>query len=226
MSILERLIALIAPDTCIACAAEGSVLCHACEWRLNPAPGCIRCGLPGGSVRGSCLAGLHASDLRAVAAYEDVAKQLVATVKFGGSRAAARRIATLIAPYVAKYDHCVLVPIPATVSHVRQRGFDQSVLITRHVSKLSGIPWLHALARSGSKHQLGANREQRTRQLQTAIRVTSMVSGRNIVLIDDVLTTGSSMDVAAKALRAAGAAQVCGVAFAQAATIYKKPPKM
>ena len=150
--------------------------------------------------------------------YHGLAKQLVTSLKFLGKQSAARIMAEHMATRLLPAPTVILTHMPATTSHIRQRGYDQAELITYHLARLTGCRRLTLLARSGQQHQLGSKREQRLSQLTRALRVkhASRISGKHIIVIDDVLTTGSSVRAAATVLVAAGAARVDVLTFAQA----------
>jgi ComF family protein len=115
-------------------------------------------------------------------------------------------------------ENVVIVHVPTASSRVRRRGYDQARLLARAISKHTGLPHRPLLTRMGQHHQVGARREQRVTQLASAFRVSNPkpVDGNHIILIDDVLTTGATLEAAARALKAAGAKRVDGLVFAQA----------
>lgn len=225
MSIFERLVSLFAPDDCLACGREGALLCHTCMAKLPPLPGrCFGCHIEitTGVGCAACVARSGLSRLEAATAYRGIVKTMVGRLKFHGNQSAARIMAGCMATALGPVaPGAILVPLPATAAHIRQRGYDQAVLIARQLSRLSGLPMVSVLARSGNRHQLGADRRTRLEQLQFALRVThpARIKGRSLILIDDVLTTGSSLTAAARALQAAGAARIEALVFAQT------PPK-
>jgi ComF family protein len=113
----------------------------------------------------------------------------------------------------------VLVPVPTATSRVRARGYDQSKLLARAVARRQSLPVLNCLARHGQTHQVGATRQQRLSQLSTAFRVIrpARLAGRHVILVDDVTTTGATLELAAQKLLAAGARRVDAVTFAHTA---------
>ncbi|SRR6266568_3979600 len=217
---LERFIALIAPHDCLVCGTEGRLLCAACAAQLPMAVSrCYRCqrATPDFRTCTSCQTSpLHAA--RAVTPYQDIAKALVWRLKFGRAQAAARDIAPLLRlPSDAGHER-LLVHVPTATSRVRQRGYDQARLIARRVSALHGIVCVPALVRHGQQRQVGMSGDARREQLRGAFRVTlpGLVSGKHVILIDDVLTSGASLESAAAALKQAGTWRVDACVFAQA----------
>lgn len=222
MSILESLTALFAPDDCLVCGREGSLLCASCFTQLPSLPGrCFGCHqqIVNGVACGTCLSLSGCISMSAAASYDGSAKQLVGWLKFRGNQSAARIMAACMASGpVDLPPSALLVHVPATTEHIRQRGFDQAELITRELSRLLRLPRASLLRRTGHKHQLGADRQTRLAQLQDTVTVRrpDRCRGVAVVLVDDVLTTGSSIHAATEVLLAAGATRVDAVAFAQA----------
>jgi ComF family protein len=159
-------------------------------------------------------AGLNS--IQAAVAYEGLAKKLVWRLKYGGAQAAAGIMARRMERLLKPEQGTVLVSIPTATSRVRQRGYNQARLLARELAKQARLPWMDCLARSGQAHQVGANREQRLQQLSRVFRVTQQrfVRGAHIILIDDVVTTGATLEAATKVLKQAGAAQVDAITFA------------
>lgn len=115
-------------------------------------------------------------------------------------------------------DEAVLVPVPTATSRVRQRGYDQAGLLSQELSRRTGLPSLPLLARCGQDRQVGSGRTERVRHLTGAFRVPAGkdVRGKHVILVDDVLTTGATLEAAAATLHKAGAARVDALVFAQA----------
>ena len=200
MSLPDKILAILAPHRCIACGCDGSLLCTGCAAGLEKAP-------PGGATK--CLDAAYAATV-----YTGAAKELIWRLKYDGARAAARTIAGLIKERLPDNDF-LLVPVPTTADRVRQRGYDQAVLIARELSRLTGYRCAPLLRRRGRTHQVGASRQQRLRQTGGMFRAARGLPDADILLIDDVLTTGATLESAAESLRRAGAGRVCADVFAR-----------
>ena len=151
-------------------------------------------------------------------AYTGLSVKVVARLKFARTQAAGPLIAQLMAARlpVTPVD-TIVVHIPTAAQRIRQRGYDQAQLIARDFARCRRLPYQALLRRRGNTRQLGASRIQRQAQLQTAFYCPrpERLQGKRILLIDDVLTTGSTVEAAAKVCLDAGAAQVCAGVFAQ-----------
>lgn len=223
MRIIEHFFQVLAPHECVVCERQGTLLCSACSAKsLEVIPErCYRCNRLS-PLHKTCAVCRHHSVLTHVwirTAYNPVAKKVVHNLKFNFARDAAKIIAAEIYSVLPTLPpRVLLVHVPAATSHIRQRGFDQSAFIARELARLTGMPHVHALARVGQQRQVGTTSKTRREQMKDAFRVVSApnIMGSHILLIDDVLTTGSTAEAAGLALRAAGAKSVAVTAFAQA----------
>jgi predicted amidophosphoribosyltransferase len=109
-----------------------------------------------------------------------------------------------------------LVAVPAHPSRARARGYDQAALLAAALARRTGAPLARPLRRGGpALRQLGASRAERLRRGRVAITATG-AAPRRVVLVDDVHTTGATLDACARALRAAGCEHVTSVTWARA----------
>ncbi|HVX48436.1 MAG TPA: phosphoribosyltransferase family protein [Candidatus Saccharimonadales bacterium] len=156
--------------------------------------------------------------VRAATIYDSFAKDLVWRLKFQGARAAARVMAKHMVPLIERDASVVIVPIPTATRRARQRGFDQAYLITRHLARTTGLCATACLRRDGQTHQVGASRKQRLSQLESAfaLKRKTDLRGRRVILVDDVMTTGATIEAAAAVIRMAKPSSIEAVVFAQA----------
>ena len=182
--------------------------------------GCVACASPSGPVCARCNAALRPAqpltvpDLDACRAgfvFDEHVRPVIAAFKYRRQRRIASWCAASVADLVPRAADAITW-IPATPARRRSRGFDQAAEIARCLSRSTGVPSTGLLDRArADDRQTGRTRDERQQgpDLVAKRGVPSFV-----VLIDDVVTTGSSMRVAARALRLAGADRVVGVAIA------------
>lgn len=227
-SILNRVVDFALPPRCAGCGtvtAELDSFCGACwpgiDWLGG---GCTACGIPLEATEadscGRCLASPPTiARTRAAMAYGDLARGLVIKLKYGRKVALARTMARFMRPHAAIDPATILVPVPLHRARLWQRGFNQSVLIARALARPSGAHVATGvLARNRRTRPLkGMSAAQRAREVggAFAVRDADPISGRRVLLVDDVLTTGATAEACARALLAAGAGQVELVCFAR-----------
>jgi ComF family protein len=219
---LRALLALVVPPLCAGCrgplrgAAE--VVCGACR-RALPWLGdrcCPRCALPL-ARRHDCPAAGHAFDSAyAPVAYAGVARELVAALKFAHARPLADVMAAHLVVRVPDTAGAAIVAVPAHPARVRARGYDQAGLLAAALARRTGAPLARPLRRHGpAVRQLGASRAERLEQGRVAVTATG-AAPRRVLLVDDVHTTGATLDACARALRSAGTEEVVAATWARA----------
>jgi len=222
MHLTEAFLNILAPYDCIGCGREGTILCQGClmsEVMTLPSR-CFLCQVTTKDFATcqKCRRKTGLSHVWICAEYSGLAKKLVARLKFQRSSAAAQIIADHMQDILPYLEDVLICHIPTATSRVRQRGFDQSRIIARELSRSSKLPQAALLARLNQSRQVGASREQRIIQLSEAFFVsdnTLVKSAKHILLIDDITTTGTTLSAAARALKAVGAKKVSAVTFAQ-----------
>jgi ComF family protein len=152
-------------------------------------------------------------------AYDELSRGLAIRLKYGRKVAIARTMARYMAPLVARSDNPVLVPVPLHRARLWQRGFNQSALVAREIARRLGIAADPFLIRRIKRTPplKGMSPLQRRKAVAGAFKVPdrSAVEGRTIILVDDVLTTGSTAEACARTLKRAGAARVELVSWAR-----------
>ena len=233
----NRVLDLVFPPSCLACrrAVEAhGALCAACwrEIRFIERPFCERLGTPfaldlgaEGLLSPEAVANPPVfSRARAVAHFDEgPARRLVHRLKYGDRLELAGTMGGWMAragdEILAEADG--LVPVPLHWSRLARRRFNQSALLARAISKRCGVPVaVDALARvKATPPQVGLTRTQRALNVQGAFHVAAesrpAVEGRAIVLVDDVLTSGSTINAASRALLRGGAKRVDVLVFAR-----------
>ena len=230
MAALEWALDFALPPRCAGCGTivdQVHSFCAECWKSLDflGAGGCRQCGLPlqgtESEICAMCLA--HPPRIaraRAAVAYDDLSRRLVLKLKYGRKVALAKTMALYMAPLIGALPAgSVLIPVPLHRRRLWQRGFNQAALLAGELSRHWAVPADAGLLRRVKRTPplKGLSRLQRRRAVAGAFRLTdgADLRGRTVVLIDDVLTTGSTANACARALTRAGAAQVELVSWAR-----------
>jgi len=185
--------------------------------------GCVTCGLPLQSTEAdtcaACLANPpRLSRTRAAVAYDDISRSIAIRLKYGRKVALARTMARYMTPLLdSSSEDALLLPVPLHRRRLWWRGFNQAAMVAKEISRRSKIPYsLNGLKRVKATPPLkGLGMLQRRRTVSGAFRAQAEVRGRTIILVDDVLTTGSTAEACARALKRAGAARVELISWAR-----------
>ena len=223
-TLVDKVIGALAPHLCIACGAEGAVLCDRCLLVAGDpiVPRCAGCFRLDDKARtcSNCRHWLRVYAVHITAPYEGIYEQLVRALKFDMQRDAARVIASMMQETLPDVpEDSIVCALPTAPSRVRERGFDHASLIAKHLAAGTGLPRLGLLGRQSNARQLGSSRAQRLNQMKHEfyVKKPDEVKDKTILLVDDVMTTGASLSAAARALKDAGAKRVYGVVFTQGA---------
>jgi ComF family protein len=233
---------LALPTLCLACRepVSGDGVCAQCWVQLSfiAPPYCDKLGIPFVYDPGPGMLSMQAiadppayRRARAAVRYDEVAKTLVHGLKFHDridlAPTMGRWMAHAGAPLLADAD--LLVPVPLHWRRGFSRRYNQSGALARAIGKQAGLPVaVEALQRvRPTAHQIGLSRSERAANVQGAFKVPASckaeIQGRRIVLIDDVLTSGATVDACARALLRARAASVDVLVFARVVDTLKSP---
>ena len=239
----EALASLALPAPCRICTRildTGSTIpfCRACTGALMqplPEPVCARCGRPIVSAAAAegmsqpqchlCRRDVYAFDFaRSFGAYTPRMSRAILLLKYGNVAPIggwfARRLAAVLRGQPQGFAADVVVPVPLDRGRLRERGYNQAELIAKPLARLLGIPFRsYLLVRTRPRpNQLRLTRRERWETVRGAYapHQTAQVDKLRVLLVDDVFTTGATLDACSRALKGAGAARVVGLTVARA----------
>jgi ComF family protein len=231
------------PPLCPSCReplGDGVGLCAGCWSKLSfiEPPYCARLGIPftydpgPGLLSMEAIAAPPAYDrARAAVRYDDIARALVLSFKYGDRL----DLAPMMGRWMARTGHVLiaeadaLLPVPLHWRRLWARRFNQSAALCMAISETCGLPVLHETLKRvrATPQQVGLSKPQRADNVQGAFRVPpehkAAVAGRRLLLVDDVLTSGATVDACARALLRAGAAHVDVLVFARVVAPARSP---
>jgi ComF family protein len=199
--------------SCFLCrGAAAGLLCAACDAELPrlAGPRCPRCALdsPRGEVCGRCLSEPpHYDATVAALAYEFPADALVHSLKFRGELVLAEHLGVILGQCIAGQDVDSVIAVPLSADRLRSRGYNQAVEIARHVARRS-VELDLCVRERDTPAQMDLPYAERRRNVRGAFRCTRALPGASVAVVDDVMTTGATLDEIASVLKRAGAARV------------------
>ncbi len=226
--LFNRGIHLLLPTFCPLCQSRSDTfsiapLCRACWLKIKPFHGysCSICALPveSGDVHicGECLKSRpHFSRVITYGIYEDMLKEAIRLYKYTFIRRLAKPLSSLLLSLqIPEAD--AIVPVPLTKKRLIERGFNQSLLIARHLSENLNIPLAATLLEKTreTEHQSLLSRSRRLKSLKGAFRIRERIKDCRVIIVDDVLTTGTTLNECAKILIKGGAQDVFAVIVAR-----------
>lgn len=221
---LKSLLDIIFPDVCPFCEErlQQGLLCKPCRAELDSlritGPICTVCGLPYASQTasnhacGQCLKiEMPFVEARSAFEYNGNIRETIHRFKYGQRFILARPFGRMLSEFTASFSERpdIAVPVPLHVKRLRARGFNQSLLLARVISKsLSiGLDYLTLRRTRETAPQIDLSTDERLKNVAGAFEIKnkSAFKGRNVLLIDDVFTTGATVKECAKVLKKAGA---------------------
>lgn len=212
--IVAHVVDAVWPARCAGCGHRGAWVCDECRPKitlLSP-PWCERCGIPNDSHCRCVELSPAIANARAAAVYSGWMRRAIQLMKYENEPARIPGLAEMMAPLALGLpDFDALVPMPLHGSRRRRRGYNQAELLAVHLGAHINRPVSRCLTRTRlTRQQVGLDAESRRQNVAGAFGAALAIdiSGQRLLLIDDVMTTGSSLNACAEVLRAAGAAWV------------------
>lgn len=223
MNLFDKCLGMLYPQTCCFCGkVSRNPICKECEEKVTyiQEPICKKCGKP---IRyeekeycGDCAdADLHYEQGRSIWLHSGNVRWSIYQFKYHNRRIYGRFYAQelfrLYADWIQKWKIDVIIPIPLHHRRQRKRGYNQAELVARHLGKLTHIrvDTKSVIRVHHTKPQKELSQKERQKNLKTAFRVTKRwKTGQNVLLIDDIYTTGSTINSVAKVLKEKGAHKV------------------
>jgi ComF family protein len=209
-TMIEALMQRVAPHLCFGCGKIGTTLCHNCKYNITSEPfsGCILCGKV--TLEGICVEhDVLICKAWVVSERLTVLRRVIDAYKFENVKAASRVLIDLMDSQLPILPvNTIIVPIPTASSHIRQRGYDHVDILAQLLAKRRKLPIVHLLRRSSSTTQHRLNKAERQHEASSAFHVSETVTlspSTPLLILDDIITTGSTISSAAKVLADAGA---------------------
>ena len=217
---------LFFPQKCVGCGEEGQLLCNTCQQSLSRVmpPICPRCGKPqmSGVICPACVSWQTNIDgIRSPFKFDGVAREAIHQLKYKNLRAMAAPLAGLLADYFIQnlIPGQILVPVPLHPKRLKERGYNQSDLLAHELGKLIHLPVIdNCLVRTTFVLPQAKTQsvEQRRHNVKGAFScLKSGLEEKEILLIDDVSTSGATLDSCASAAKSGGAKTVWGLVMAR-----------
>ncbi len=217
----EQLLDLLFPVRCVSCRRAGESLCSDCRSRIQfvTPPFCSRCGAPEPRSRTTCLRcranPLALTLIRSVGFHEGVLREAVHAHKYNNRRDLTAPLAALLAELFCslKLHPDIITSVPLHPRRERERGYNQSELLGREFAKNVSLPYIDGLRRTReTADQVNLNGTRRRENVRGAFTADAAAFlDKRVVLVDDVCTTGSTLDECGIALLERGAREVYGL---------------
>ena len=214
------------PQRCVGCGKEGGFLCPSCRRSLSQLapPLCPRCGKPqpSGILCPGCVGWRAEIDgIRSPFRFDEVMRQAIHQLKYRNVRALAAPLAKLLKDYLVTnpVPGELLVPVPLHQKRLRERGYNQSSLLAWELGKLTNLTVIddRLIRQRHTPPQARTSNvdERRSNVAGAFVCRDDKLRDKQILLIDDVSTSGTTLDACAAALKAAGASSVWGLVLAR-----------
>lgn len=218
-TMIDRLFHVLAPHRCSSCGEIGMILCECCKYDIvsEPFSRCVFCTRPCGSrgLCASCGRRTGAAQAWCVGERRDGLRNLLDAYKFASSRVASSVCADLFDAVIPKITEATVVGIPSTHATVRVRGFDHMGRIADDFAGRRGLQRAWPLERASSVTLHFLPRNERIQRGSSLFRLSSEPVPETVLLLDDIVTTGTTLTTAIRLLKNAGAKKVYVAAIAR-----------
>jgi ComF family protein len=217
---------ILFPRYCVGCGKEGYFICDSClqSQPLIVLPVCPLCGRPqpSGILCPDCIRWKAEIDgIRSPFRFEGVIQQAVYQLKYRNLRSIAPVLAGFLFGFMKTnpIQGNVLVPVPLHKSRIRERGYNQSTLLAKELAKISGLPIIeNSLIKhvKSSPQARSASVDERKKNVSGVFSLRdARLKGKAVIIIDDVSTSGATLDACAGVLKEGGAVSVWGLTLAR-----------
>lgn len=229
-ALFQRGLDLLFPPRCAGCGRGGFLLCPACWKTMQPltTPFCARCGVALNSADESCTfcryQRLHLHGLRGVNSYQGPLRKAIHALKYEGQQRLAEPLGLLLARAVQRYSLHTdgIVPLPLHPQRQQQRGYNQAELLAEVCANYLKVPYLKnlVLRQRATRSQVDLTFHERQQNVAGAFVLAPTASSRvksyrSLLLIDDVSTTGATLEACAAPLYAAGVQHIWGLVLSR-----------
>lgn len=215
---LDSFLQIVAPHHCYGCGVQGHVLCPNCKYNIKDQPfgGCLNCGrLAQEGVCSNCQVAY--SRAWCVGERAGELSRAINGFKFERVKAAVPDLVELFHDTLPQLpDDTIIVPVPTVPGHIRRRGYDHCLLLAQGLASRRNLAVKRLVVRVGRSRQLGQTRQVRLRQAQISYRLAkeTVDPEPTYLVLDDVVTTGATINAVATCLSQGGARTIYAAALA------------
>ncbi|MFQ3549754.1 MAG: ComF family protein [Armatimonadota bacterium] len=216
---------LIYPPHCLVCGKIGcDYFCEICKEKIHliEPPTCTRCGSPIEEYCRMCVPNqFEFNTAYCCAAYEGVMRDAIHIMKYNFQKVMCKPLGEIFADYAEdkSFDCDIIIPIPIHKKRYVERGFNQAELLARYVSRRIGIELETKILikHKNTLHQTNLSKEEREANVKDCFSIKSNInlSGKHILLVDDVFTTGNTLNSASITLKTAGVKKITALCLAR-----------
>lgn len=222
---------ILFPKFCLGCGAVGSYICYSCSKKIEPFERrvCLFCDKASlnGLTHDRCLQRLNVDGIVSIFKYNPMMWKIVKNIKYRLAREIFEELVKNIKPQYMEmiikmkriFSKALIQPIPLTRKRINARGFNQAVLVSEFLSSVLGLETADYLIRKkdGTPQAELVSRLERYQNIRGvfSLRPGSRIEDKNIILVDDVITSGATINEAARVLKKAGAGKVYAISLAR-----------